>query len=73
MWGEIPQHQPAAGPVGAVSTPGGSLCDGNADTLKYMRSSTRLITFYWVINTVCFLIDGSLNEKGIKNMTVRTM
>lgn len=35
LWGEIPQHQPATGPVGAVSTPGGSLCNRNVDTVHY--------------------------------------
>ena len=41
LWGEIPQHQPAAGPVGAVGTPGGSLCNTN---VKYHVSVKRKIT-----------------------------
>lgn len=32
LWGEIPQHQPAAGSGGAVGAPGGSLCDRHKDT-----------------------------------------
>lgn len=34
LWGEIPQHQPAAGSVGAVCTPCGSLCNTDADRVK---------------------------------------
>lgn len=37
---EVPQHQPAAGPAGAVGAPGGSLCTGRAQAC-YVTSGAR--------------------------------
>lgn len=49
MWGEISQHQPAAGPVGAVSTPGGSLCHRNAETIEYAVKYEAFDGIYTVV------------------------
>lgn len=55
MWGEISQHQPAAGPVGAVSTPGGSLCHRNAETIEYAVKYEVFYGIYTVVLSVYVL------------------
>lgn len=56
MWGEISQHQPAAGPVGAVSTPGGSLCHRNAETIEYAVKYEVFFGIYIVVlSSACLL------------------
>lgn len=52
LWGEIPQHQPAAGPVGAVSAPGGSLWKDMKDIVKY--------------NVQCFIKNHQIKSKIVE-------
>lgn len=53
MWGEISQHQPAAGPVGAVSAPGGSLCHRNSETIEY---AVEYEVFYGIYIVVLLIV-----------------